>query len=89
MWGPLIAASVEGTLSLSLREKELQKTNKKLLLTEERCFQMGYVEAVLKAHELGWDHKLLLNEGMADPVGREEIYEPLVVSSDLDEELSE
>lgn len=40
---------------------------------------MGYDEAVLKAHEQGWDHKLLLDGEMADLVGRVDADEPLVV----------
>lgn len=44
---------------------------------------------MLKAHELGWDHKLLLEKEMDDPIGRETQDEPLVVSFDPDEELSE
>lgn len=47
---------------------------------------MGYDEVVLKAPEHSWDHKLLLDEGMADPLGREDANDPLVVSSDPDEE---
>lgn len=48
---------------------------------------MGYNEAVLEAREQDWDHKFFLDEGMADPVGREDADEPLVVSSDPDEEV--
>lgn len=56
-------------------------------MTKELYYKMGYAEAVLKAHELRWDHKLLLDEGMEDPVGREGPDEPLVISSDPDVEL--
>lgn len=49
---------------------------------------MGYDEALLKAHGLGWDHKLLMDEGLDNPVGREEPDGELVVSSDPHEELS-
>lgn len=44
--------------TLKNSQKELCKTVKKLELTEERCFQMGYDEAVLKVHAQGWATKL-------------------------------
>ena len=49
---------------------------------------MGYDEAVVKSHDLGWEHKQLLDVGMDDPVGREAADAPIVVSSGEDEELS-
>lgn len=76
--------------ALKKSRKELRKTTMKLELTEERCFQMGYDEVVLKVHAQGWDHKAILDDDMDDPVGREAVDGPLVVSScPDDEELSE
>lgn len=49
---------------------------------------MGYDEAILKAHEQDWDYKLLLEEGMAGPMGRHDANEPLVISLDPEEDLS-
>lgn len=69
--------------------KALRKGKKILDLTEERCYQMGYDDAILKANSFGLDHTLLLDVGMADPVGRDIEDAPLVVSSGEDEELSE
>lgn len=74
---------------LKAARRASRKDKKLLELTEERCFQMGYDEAVRKAHALQWDHKLLLEEGMEDPVGREDPEEAPVVSSDPDEDLSD
>lgn len=55
--------------------------------TEDRVFQMGYDFAIRKAHSSGLDHTLLLEEGMSDPVGQEDVNEPLIVSSGEDEAL--
>lgn len=60
-----------------------------MLLTEDRYFQFGLDEAVIKAHGLGFDHKLLLDEGMDDPFGREAPVDVPEVSSGSDEDLSE
>lgn len=60
-----------------------------MLLTEDRYFQFGYDEAVIKAHGLGLDHKLLLEEGMDDPVGHEVADVIPDVSSCSGEDLSE
>lgn len=43
---------------------------KLLLPAEDQSFQFGFDEVVTRAHGLGFDHKLLLDEGMDDPVGR-------------------
>ena len=75
-------------VSLKLTRKEKRKADKLLALTEERCYQMGYDDAVVKAHELGWDHAQLLDEGMGDPVGRTEEDAVPEVSSGEDEDLS-
>lgn len=50
---------------------------------------MGVDEIITKAHNLGFDYKQLLDEGMTDLVGQTEPDEPLVVSSSLNEDLSE
>ena len=73
----------------SLR-REARRARRLLEVTEDRCFQMGYDEAVSKASSVGLDYKLLLEEGMSDPVTREAIVdEPPSVSSGADEDLSE
>lgn len=48
---------------------------------------MGYDDAVIKAHDLGWAHKQLLDVGMEDPVGRDSVDESVIVSSSEDEDL--
>lgn len=49
-----------------------------------------YNMIVRKAHAAGLDHKPLLIDGLDDPVGQEEVLdEPLVVSLDPDEDLSD
>ena len=74
--------------ALKLSRKQERKTKKLLLLTEERCFQMGFDDAVVRAHDLGWDYKQLLDEGASDPVGRADEDAIPVVSSGEDEDLS-
>lgn len=49
---------------------------------------MGYDDVLRKANSLGIDHVPLLEKGMSDPVGRVDVDEPLIVSSDEDEELA-
>lgn len=76
---------------LKTTRKSVRKLQKTLDLTEERCTQMGYDAAVLKAHQLGFDHVKMVDAslGMTDPVGRVQVDEPLVVSSGEDEPLSD
>lgn len=75
---------------LKAARKAIQKSQKLPVLTEERCFQMGYDEAVIKAHDVGLDHNLLLAEGELDPVAREGGQEEvLAISSGEDEDLSD
>lgn len=74
-------------IQMKASRKETRKLTKKLELTEERCFQFGYDHAVEKAHDLGWDHKLLLADYIVDPVDREASEGPLEVSSDFNENL--
>lgn len=62
---------------------------KLLLPAEDQSFQFGFDEVVTRAHGLGFDHKLLLDEGMDDPVGREANDEVPVVSSGSYEDLFE
>lgn len=44
---------------------------------------------MIKAHYLGFDHKLLLDDGMVGPVGQEKPDAAPEVSSGSDEDLSE
>lgn len=74
---------------LKASRKALRKSKKVLDLTEEKCYQMGYDDALLKAHSSGFDHTRLLDAGMSDPVGRVDMDEPLVVSSGEDKSLSD
>lgn len=74
---------------LKLAQKQSRKDQKLLLLTKKHYFQIGYDEAVIKAHGLGFDHKLLLEDDVADPVGREEADVDPDVSFSSDEDLSE
>lgn len=74
--------------ALKLTRKQKRKVDKLLALTEERCYQMGYDDTVIKAHGLGWQHKRLLDDGMDDPVGQTEVDAPVTVSSGEDEEMS-
>lgn len=76
---------------LKQSRKSARKLHKQLLLTEERCYQMGFDDAVVKAHSLGFDHTQLLDTamGMTDPVGREKSDDPEVISSGEDEPLDE
>lgn len=68
---------------------ELHKEKKKLERPEEKFFLSTYNMLVRIAHSAGVDYKVLLIEGLDDPVGQEELTdEPLVVSSYLDEDLS-
>lgn len=47
-----------------------------------------YSMMMRKAHSAGLDHKVLILEGLNDPVGQEELPdEALVVSSNPDEDL--
>lgn len=57
---------------LKANRKELRKEKKKLERTDERLFTSTFNKMVRKAHEVGLDHKLLLIEGMEDPVGQED-----------------
>lgn len=72
---------------LKISRKTICKGKKMLERTGDKVFQMGYDEAIQMAHSSGLDHTLLLEEGMSDPVGREDVDEPLIVSSGEDEEL--
>lgn len=75
---------------LKAARKALRKSQKLLELTEDRCFAMGFEDAVLKAYAAGFDHKQLLDEDAIDPVGREEIPDEVpVVSSGEDEAYSD
>lgn len=74
---------------LKALRKALRKGKKILDLTEERCYQMGYYNAVHKAHSTGLDHILFLEVGMSDPIGRVDVDKPLVISSGEDESLSD
>lgn len=76
---------------LKVTRKNVRKLQKKLDLTEERCYQMGYDAALVKAHTLGFDHTQMIDAtmGMTDLVGRVTPDEPLVVSSGEDEPLSD
>ena len=76
-------------LALKAARKKEKKTRKLLEKTEDRFLDIGYDEAVRRAHKEGLDHKLLLDEGASDPVGREDPDEPLVVSSDPETDYSE
>lgn len=69
--------------------KQIRKDQKLPLVTVKRYFQIGYDEAVIKANGLGLDHKLLLEDGMADRVGPEEADVAPDVSSGCDDDLSE
>lgn len=70
--------------------KELQKEKKKPERSEECFFTATYNMMLRKAHAAGSDHKLLLIDGLEDPFVQEEILdEPLIVSSDPEEDLSE
>lgn len=68
--------------------KAVRKSKKLLDLSEERCYQIGYDQAVRKAHEVGLQHTLVLEEGDEDPVGREDVDEVTAVSSGEDEDLT-
>lgn len=75
---------------LRTARKAVRKGQKQLELTEDRCFAMGFEDAVLKAHAADLDHKLILGEGDIDPVGREAVPdEAPMVPSEEDEALSE
>lgn len=74
--------------ALKLSRKQEWKTKKLLFLTEERYFQMFFDDAVVRAHDLGWNYKQLLDEGVSDLVSREDADVPHVVSSGEDEDLS-
>ena len=74
--------------SLKLARKQKWKVEKLLALTKERCYQMGYDDAVTKAHGLGWEYKLLLDEVMDDPIDRTDANAPVIASSSEDEDLS-
>ena len=76
-------------LALKAARKKGKKAKKLLEKTEDRFLEIGYDEAVRRAHKEGLDHKLLLDEGASDPVGREDPDEPLVVSSDPETDYSE
>lgn len=39
-------------------------------------------------HDLGWEHKNLLDEGIEGPVDRSDVDAPVVVSSGEDEDLT-
>ncbi|XP_063950621.1 uncharacterized protein LOC135152997 [Daucus carota subsp. sativus] len=76
-------------LALKAARKKEKKAKKLLEKTEDRFLDIGYDEAVRRAHKEGLDHKLLLDEGASDPVGRDDPDEPLVVSSDPETDYSE
>lgn len=85
-----IALAGRRTQRLRAARKSEKKTKKLLLRTEDRCTDLGYEMAVIKVHELGLDHKLLLDEGADDPLERQgDLDEPLVASSDPESELSD
>ncbi|KAK1361067.1 hypothetical protein POM88_045541 [Heracleum sosnowskyi] len=70
--------------------KAEKKAQKLVLISEDRGFTAGFEEVIRKAHAAGIDHKLLLEEGMEDPIGRpEEPDVPPVVSSDPESEMSD
>lgn len=69
--------------------KQSRKDKKLLLQAEDRSFQFGFDEAVIKVHGLALDHKLLFEEDMEDPIGRETTDVAPEVSSDPDPDLSE
>ncbi|KAK1360682.1 hypothetical protein POM88_045156 [Heracleum sosnowskyi] len=76
--------------SLRASRKSEKKAQKLVLLSEDRGFTAGFEEVIRKAHAAGMDHKLLLEEGMEDPIGRpEEPDVPPVVSSDPESEMSD
>ncbi|KAK1404279.1 hypothetical protein POM88_003884 [Heracleum sosnowskyi] len=76
--------------NLRASRKAEKKAQKLVLMSEDRGFTAGYEEVVRKAHAAGIDHKLLLEEGMEDPIGRpEEPDVPPVVSSDPESEMSD
>lgn len=69
--------------------KDVKKEKKRLKLSEERFFTTTYEKMVRRAAEAGLDHKLILLEGLEDPVGKESApEEPLVIPSESEEELS-
>ena len=76
-------------LALKAARKKEKKAKKLLEKTEDPFLDIGYDEAVRRAHKEGLDHKLLLDEGASDPVGREDPDDPIVVSSDPDSDYSE
>ena len=77
------------TTALKLVQKEARKSKKLLLLTEDRCYQMGYDAAVVQANIEGFDYMKLLEEGMDDPVVRAGDLDPIPdVSSGEDEAFS-
>lgn len=79
---------LERNNQLKLARKQSHMDKKILLQDADRSFQFGFYEAVTREHGLGFDHKLLPDEGMDDPVGRETADEVPVVSSGSDKDLS-
>ena len=76
-------------LALKAARRKEKKVKKILEKTEDRFLEIGYDEAVRRAHKEGLDHKLLLDEGASDPAGREDPDEPQAVSSDPETDYSE
>lgn len=67
----------------------LKKSEKKMTQCEDRSYQAGFDEAVIRAHQLGWDYKQILGL-FDDPVIRPpEPDLPLEVSSGSEPELSD
>lgn len=75
---------------LKASQKTIRKSKKLLDLNEERCYHMGFDDAVKKSHTQGFDHKLLMSEGEVDHVGPDDGSDELPsVSFSEDEALSD
>lgn len=78
------------TEQLKASRKALRKEKKRLEHSEERIFTTTYAMMVLRVADAGLDHKLVLLQGLDDPVGKEVVPEEhLVVSFDTEEDLSD
>ncbi|KAK1368311.1 hypothetical protein POM88_034403 [Heracleum sosnowskyi] len=81
---------VSSKAKLRASRRAEKKAQKLVFMSEDQGFTAGYEEVIRKAHAAGMDYKLLLEEGMEDPIRRpEEPDVPPVVSSDPESDLSD
>lgn len=78
------------TQHLKASKKVLRKEKKKLELSEECFFMTTYEMMERRVADVSLDNKLILLDGLEDPVDKEVVpEEPLVVSFDPDEDVSD